>query len=135
MVKQVRLILMAAVVSSILFGVAGGAVERAGLNKFDKVIFGCWTRDLAEFESFAQEAKKLGATHIDVATNLPLANWQFDTPGDPYPAWYVGQVDILKMCPPDELKAYIPADYSAAVMEVMEGRCAVLRRHGLKGYF
>ena len=109
--------------------------EQQGLEKFEKVIFGTWTEDLVEFDSFVHHAKKLGATHIDVAINLPLAMWQFDTPGDPYPAWMVRQVGILKICPPNELKPYIPADYSAAVMEVLEGRCKVLRRNGLKGYY
>jgi len=133
--NKTRLVLSAALILSVFGSTCIAEVEKAALSKFDKVIFGCWTKDLAEFESFVQQAKKLGATHIDVATNLPLAMWQFDTPGDPYPAWMMRMAGILKMCPPDELKPYIPADYSAAVMQVLQDRCKVLRRYGLKGYF
>ena len=68
-------------------------------------------RNLADFESFARRAKRSGATHIVItAEDLPWAAWQMDTPGDPYPAWAMSNVGLLKVAPPEALKPFLPGD-------------------------
>ncbi|MGC9341158.1 MAG: hypothetical protein ACP5E3_00505, partial [Bacteroidales bacterium] len=42
---------------------------------------------------------------------------------------------LLKICPPQALKPYIPEDYSERVMQVLESRCRILRKYGLKAAF
>lgn len=51
-----------------------------------KTIFGISADTLEEFEEAAQKTSACGAPHLVVTENLPIAAWQFDTPGDPYPA-------------------------------------------------
>ena len=106
------------------------------LANFKTRIFGCHSADLADFESFARQAKKSGATHIVItAEDLPWAHWQMDTPGDPYPAWAISNVGLLKVAPPAALKPFLPAEYSEKVLAILRARCAVLRKLGLKAAF
>jgi len=114
--------------------VSGAATDP--LAHFQVRIFGCHSADLADFESFARQAKKSGATHIVItAEDLPWAYWQMDTPGDPYPAWAISNVGLLKVAPPGALKAFLPKDYSEKVLSILRARCAVLRKLGLKAAF
>jgi hypothetical protein len=106
------------------------------LGQFRTRIFGCHAENLAAFETFAKRAKQSGATHIVLtAEDLPWAYWQLDTPGDPYPAWAMSNVGLLKVVPPAALRQYFPAEYSAAVADVLRPRCQVLRKLGLKAAF
>ena len=111
------------------------AAKKSG-ERFQKVIFGCRSENLVEFEGFVRRAKQEGATHIVLtAEDLPWARWQYDTVGDPYPAWVISNVGFLKIAVPEALKPYIPQDYAQEVMKILEERCEVLRRYGLKGAF
>jgi len=111
------------------------AAKKSG-QRFQKVIFGCYSENPGEFEVFARRAKQEGATHIVLtAEDLPWARWQYDTAGDPYPAWAISNVGFLKIAVPEALKPYIPQDYAQKVMDILEQRCEVLRKYGLKGAF
>jgi hypothetical protein len=88
--------------------------------------------DLALFERKATLAKELGATHMVVTDGLPLATWEMD-PTDPYPMWFVHHASLLKIFPPKDVQPYVNAKYSAEVQGVLQGRCAVLAKYGLKG--
>ena len=103
---------------------------------FRTVIFGRHSDSLASFEAFASRAKQSGATHIVItAEDLPWAYWQLDTPGDPYPAWAMSNVGILKIAVPDALEKFLPQDYASRVMGILKERCQTLRRLGLKAAF
>jgi hypothetical protein len=105
-------------------------------EKFSKIVFGVYTENLKEFEDFVIRAKQSGATHINLTNeDLPLARWQYDTPGDPYPAWVITNIGILKIATPEALKPYLPQDYAENVMRILEGRCKILRKHGLRASF
>ena len=115
---------------------AAGTTIAANPGHFKSVIFGCHAGSLEEFESFATRAKQSGATHIVLtAEDLPWATWQLDTPGDPYPAWAVSNVGLLKVATPAALKPFLPQDYSDSVMGILRSRCAVLRKLDLKAAF
>ena len=104
--------------------------------KFSRVVFGSPSVDLADFERFAARARESGATHINIASeDLPWASWQYDTPGDPYPAWVISNTGLLKIVPPSAIREHIPAAYSERVMAILEQRCRVLRKLGLKAAF
>jgi len=106
------------------------------LAQFRSRIFGCHAETPAAFENFARRAKQSGATHIVLtAEDLPWAYWQIDTPGDPYPAWAMSNVGLLKVVPPAALKSYFPEAYSKAVADIIRPRCQVLRKLGLKAAF
>ena len=102
---------------------------------FHVVIWNAETDDLPGFERAAQQAKAAGATHMVVTGNLPLAFWEYDSPGDPYPAWYIRHPGLLKLFPPDAIRPYIPADYVQKVSDILAARCAVLQKNGLQGVF
>lgn len=114
------------------------ALPAAGLAnaRFKTVIFGRYSDSLASFESFAKRAKQSGATHIVItAEDLPWAMWQMDTPGDPYPAWAVSNVGLLKVSIPQALEPFLPKDYAENVMGILRQRCEVLRKLGLKAAY
>ncbi|MBL0157330.1 MAG: hypothetical protein IPP47_09555 [Bryobacterales bacterium] len=122
----------------LLCGLMLAAVPDAGAaqSRFKTVIFGRHSDSLASFESFARQAKQSGATHVVLtAEDLPWAMWQMDTPGDPYPAWAVSNVGLLKVSPPDALLPFLPKDYAGTVLSILRSRCEVLRKLGLKAAF
>ena len=88
--------------------------------------------DLALFERKAGFAKELGATHMIVTEGLPLATWEMD-PNDPYPMWFVHHASLLKVFPPKDVQRYVDVKYSAEVQGVLQSRCAILAKYGLKG--
>ncbi len=88
--------------------------------------------DMAEFERKAALSKELGATHMLVTEGLPLATWEMDS-ADPYPMWFVHHAGLLTIFPPEELQPYVEAKYSAQVTGILQQRCEVLGKDGLKG--
>lgn len=119
------------------FGISSpmDATERI-MDQSEKIIFGCYSETIHEFESFSKRAKQSGATHIVLtAEDLPWAKWQYDTPEDPYPAWAISNIGFLKIATPEILKQYIPQDYAEKVLRILEDRCKILRKHGLKAAF
>lgn len=100
---------------------------------FRKIIFGCRTENIKDFENFVIRAKQSGATHINLSNeDLPKSYWQYDTPGDPYPAWVITNIGLLKIATPEALKIYMPQDYAENIMKILEERCKILRKYGLK---
>ncbi len=88
--------------------------------------------DLAQFEHRAVLAQELGATHVVITEGIPLATWEASA-SDPYPAWYLHHASLLKIFPPPAVAPYIDREYAAHVASILENRCAVLRKLGLKG--
>ncbi len=98
-----------------------------------EVIMSFGSSDLAGFERNAATAKELGATHVVITDDIPTADWQFaEAPNDPYPAWYVGHPSVLEIFPPKDLAPFVDRDYVAKVGQILEQRCAILRKYGLK---
>src|SRR5664280_1619457 len=88
--------------------------------------------DLAQYQRKAALSKELGATHMSVTEGLPLATWEMD-PGDPYPMWFAHHAGLLTIFPPKDVQPYVDMKYSANVTGVLQQRCAILGRYGLKG--
>jgi hypothetical protein len=87
--------------------------------------------DLALFDRKAALSKELGATHMVITEGIPLATWELDR-DDPYPEWYVHHASLLKVFPPKDVQPYVNMDYANHVAAIMEKRCAILRKYGLK---
>lgn len=90
---------------------------------------------LALFERKAALAKKLGATHVPITDGLPTAQWQFQPAGDPYPAWFIQRPDFFKLFPAPEVAPFVDLDYARRVSSLLEERCKILRRLGLKAHW
>jgi hypothetical protein len=90
---------------------------------------------LDAFERNAARARQLGATHVAITDDLPPALWEMDVPGDPYPAWYMYQPSLLKTFPPAALEKYVDKVHAERVAALMQARCGVLRRLGLKAAY
>lgn len=115
---------------------AAAPAAEAASGRFKTVVFGRHSESLASFESFARQAKQSGATHVVLtAEDLPWAMWQMDTPGDPYPAWAMSNVGLLKVSIPEALQPFLPKEYSETVLGILRSRCEVLRTLGLKAAF
>ena len=87
--------------------------------------------DPAGFERKAVLCKELGATHIVITEGLPPATWEFDK-DDPYPAWYMHHASLLKIFPPKDVLPFVDKDYADKVSAILEKRCEILRKLGLK---
>lgn len=92
-------------------------------------------RELALFERKAALAKRLGATHVPITDSLPPATWQLQPADDPYPGWYIQRPDFLKLFPPAEVEPYVDRAYGRRVAALLEERCRILRRLGLKAHW
>jgi len=136
LVTHALALMLACLLLGAFLGTAGASAAPNPLAHFKKIIFGCHSENLADFEAFARRAKLSGATHIVLTgEDLPWATWQLDTPGDPYPAWAMSNIGLLKIATPAALKPYLPQDYADTVMGILRSRCDVLRKLGLKAAF
>lgn len=90
---------------------------------------------LAVFERKAALAKRLGATHVPLTDGLPTAQWQFNPPGDPYPAWFIQRPDFFKLFPAPEVEPFVDMDYGRRVASILKERCRILRKLGLKAHW
>ena len=93
------------------------------------------TNDLATFERKAVLAKRLGATHVPLTDGLPVAKWQFQPANDPYPAWFIQRPDFMKLYPPAAVQPYVDMNYGRRITTILEERCKILRRLGLKAHW
>jgi hypothetical protein len=91
--------------------------------------------ELATFERKATLAKRLGATHVPITDGLPTSQWQFQPPGDPYPAWFIQRPDFFKLFPASEVEPFVDMNYGRRVAALIEERCKILRRLGLKAHW
>jgi hypothetical protein len=113
------------------------ALPAAGeLSKIQKKrVFSCPTSRLEDFRRFANQAAQLGATHV-VISDLPKSRWQWDLDrSDPYPNWGMLMPTLFKVIVPPELKPFLPADYAAKNLTIIQSRVAVLKELGLKAAF
>lgn len=124
-----------AILGALVLLVGFAATAAAAPTKFQKVMFASATASHEDFDRFAARAKALGATHIDVTVELPRSTWQYDTAGDPYPAWAVMFPSLWKVAPSPLVRRYVNAEYADRVLAEIEARCRILRKHGLKAYF
>lgn len=69
---------MAAIIGSVLLTAlllscnVSYSVGLSPKDRYDKIVFGCYTTDIGNFEPFVIRAKELGATHINItAEDLP----------------------------------------------------------------
>jgi len=88
--------------------------------------------NITQYERKAALSMELGATHMSVTEGLPLASWEMD-PGDPYPMWFAHHAGLLTIFPPKDVQPYVDMKYSAKVTGVLQQRCAILAKYGLKG--
>lgn len=107
---------------------AAGAAPAPALTEVDR-------EQLAVFERKVSLAKRLGATHVPITDGLPPAQWQFQPANDPYPGWYIQRPDFLKLFPPAEVAPHVDMDYGRRVANLIEQRCQILRRLGLKAHW
>jgi len=122
-------------VAAIIFFVvilSGQASFAQGVSDAEKKLV---RQQLLEFDAFAAEAKEHGATHVRITENIPPSLYQFDVEGDPYPAWYIYHADLMKIFPPARLQPYVNMEYAEFMASLLEERCKILRKYGLKGYF
>ncbi|MEO5958899.1 MAG: hypothetical protein ABIR80_07260, partial [Opitutaceae bacterium] len=124
-------------VPSFFLGVAllAGAAFAADVPPASKLIVSMGATDLAAFERNAVRAKALGATHLVITEDMPIAYWTFDPPGDPYPAWFAHHAGMLVIFPPKEMQPFVNLEWSERAAKFFEDRCRVLRQHGLKAYW
>lgn len=119
-------------VFSLALLVAGGAFATvpapAALDPVD-------AEALAAFERKAVLAKRLGATHVPLTDGLPTARWQFQPANDPYPAWFIQRPDFFKLFPAPEVEPFVDLAYGRRVATLLEERCKILRRLGLKAHW
>ncbi len=116
--------------------VAGAADGKAATrSNAPAVLSGADASDLALFERKAALARRLGATHVPLTDGLPVAKWQFQPPDDPYPAWFIQRPDFLKLFAPAELQPFVDMEYARRIATILEERCLILRRLGLKAHW
>lgn len=100
-----------------------------------KLIVSMGAKDLAAFERNVVRAKALGATHVSITDDMPIAYWMFEPAGDPYPAWFAHHAGILVAFPPKEMQPFVNQEWAERAAKFFEDRCRVLRQHGLKAYW
>jgi hypothetical protein len=129
--------LVAAAPLLILLGFIAGGVRAAAdpLPASGPVLSTADARDLALFERKAELAQRLGATHVPLTDGLPPSKWQFDPPDDPYPAWFIQRPDFFKLFPAPEVQPFVDMNYARRVVTILEERCKILRRLGLKAHW
>lgn len=111
------------------------ATEGEKMNSHGKIIFNCPTTSIEEFEIFATQAKKLGATHVNISQIVP-GRWQWELDmNDPYPNWGMPIATIFKIIVPPELAPYLPVDYVTKNFEMIKKRGAILKKLGLRAAF
>jgi hypothetical protein len=144
---------------ALMIGVLPCAVHAQAMNASASSSSTRTTADLARFERRAALARELGGTHVSITEDLPPALWEFNPPvkayperipsggsmrsdvssagsaDDPYPAWFIYRVSLMKIFPPPELQPYVDMKYAAQIAAILEARCAVLRRLGLKAHW
>lgn len=111
------------------------AIEGKQMNSQQKIVFNCPTASIEEFKTFAEQAKKLGATHVNISQIVP-SRWQWELDrNDPYPNWGMPIATSFKIIVPPELQPYLPLDYGKKNFEAIKQRCAILKKLGLKAAF
>lgn len=100
-----------------------------------KKIISIGTATTEAFRRAASEAARSGATHMVITRDVPQSTWQFDVPGDPYPAWFVVQPGLMKVFCPQALRPFLNPDYAETVQEILAERCRILRECGLRAVY
>ncbi len=117
------------------FVLGSAAAEKAASRSAPATLSSFDAGELALFERKATLAKHLGATHVPLTDGLPVAKWQFDSPDDPYPAWFIQRPDFFKLFPAVETRPFVDMAYGERIATLLEERCKILRRLGLKAHW
>lgn len=97
-----------------------------------KVIYHVATDSLKDFEKCAEQVRELGGTHMMVG-DLPRSRWMWERDlKDPYSNWSMGHAQLFKLVCPPQLKPYLPQEHIAECMELVQARCDILKKLGLR---
>lgn len=90
-------------------------------------------KSLGGFEAVASYARKIGATHLHVATLAPRSRWQWERDlTDPYPNWGMSHIHVLKLWVPACLRPWLPWQEAEKYLAGLEERGRILEKYGLK---
>lgn len=91
-----------------------------------------WQFDEQRFGRFAAFAAESGATHVQVSLPFRYNSWVLPDNRDPYAAWCVNSVGVLRVCPPPELQEWVPLEQAREAQSLLQAQLAILRKYGLK---
>ena len=92
---------------------------------------------IGEFRRFAERAAGAGATHV-AFTSVAKSRWQRGDARDPHPEWEYWTVwsrpaiGLFKLVLPPELEPWIPKAEVKRNLTMLQERCAILRKLGLR---
>jgi hypothetical protein len=104
-------------------------------NAFQTIIVSNPYRDLGKFEEAVILAKQAGVTHVSVSCPGEKSRWEMDDPADPYLNWSIIHNSVFKAIVPELLAEWIPADFAGRNLALIQARCRIVKRHGLKASF
>jgi len=102
---------------------------------FDQSILTIPFSDLSRFRETAQSAAAAGITHVSVSYLPEKSRWEIDDESDPYLQWSIIHASIFKICVPEPLKKWVPADYASRMLGIIQERCKILKSLGVKAAF
>lgn len=90
--------------------------------------------DREGFKRVVELAAGFGGTHVHVG-EIPFRydNWVLPDNRDPYAAWCNHSPGLLRVCPPQELQAWVSADHARKVQDYIRWQLDVMKPYGLKG--
>ena len=95
----------------------------------------CPTANIAEYRKLAELAREFGATHL-AADQIEPSMWQWNSDRrDPYPNWSIERPTVFKFIIPEQLKGYIPEDYTRRNLNTLKERMKILKEFGYKTTF
>ncbi len=117
-------------------GMSNRECARERLNGRE-LIFGqtagqAWQFDAERFRRFAAFAAEFGGTHVGVSLPFCYNSWVLPDNVDPYAAWCVSSVGILRVCPPPELQKWVPLKQAKEAQAVLQAQLKILRQLGLR---
>jgi hypothetical protein len=91
--------------------------------------------DMDKYRYLAEQAAKVGVTHLGAGGLGEKSRWEQEDPTDPYANWTMVSNSLFKCVPPPELGDAVPRAFAERNMGIIMQRCAILRKHNLRGYF
>lgn len=86
------------------------------------------------FKRLVELAAEFGGTHMAVG-EIPFRydNWVLPDNSDPYAAWCNHSPGLLRVCPPPELRKWVPLAHAKQVRGYIRWQLDVMKPYGLKG--
>ncbi len=86
------------------------------------------------FKRLVDLAAEFGGTHVAVG-EIPFRydNWVLPDNSDPYAAWCNHSPGLLRVCPPPELRKWVPLAHAKQVRDYIRWQLDVMKPYGLKG--